>query len=111
MLNCADSLDSESILDQTDLISLLVTFVQPLDDGAGKGWALEAKINPLTGGTVFDLALPAMFGLAGILSATAKAGLLLAEIYVANHTGDSAWGQHCCGDFCEHFHKRISIPK
>jgi hypothetical protein len=102
--------DADAILDQADLIPLPVAFVQPLDGDAGKRGTLETKINPLTGGTVLDLAFPAMFGLAGVLSAATQAGFLFLEMHIADSAGDSARSQHVHWDFCEHFHKRISIP-
>jgi hypothetical protein len=108
MLFYADSFDMDAILDQADLIPLPVTFVQPLDGRAGKCRTFETKNNSLTGGAVFDFALPAMFGLAGILSAATEAGLLLAERHIADRTGDSAGSQHVrwnCGDYF-HFLKR-----
>ncbi len=110
MLLHADSFGMDAILDQADLIPLYVTFVQPFDGCAGEGGALEAKINSLADGAVFDFALPAMFGLAGILSAATEAGLLLAEIHIADRTGDSARSQHVRWDFgvCFHFFKRNS---
>ena len=70
MLFHPGSFGADAILDQADLIPLPVTFVQSLDGSAGKCRTLETKINPLTGGTVLDLAFPAMFGLAGVPSTT-----------------------------------------
>jgi hypothetical protein len=109
MLFRTDGFDTNGIVDQTDLVALPVAFVETLNARARKGWTLEAKINSLAGGTVLDFALPTMFGLAGVLSATAETGFLLLEMHVADSTGDSAWSQHRCRDFCDHFHKRISI--
>ena len=105
MLFHPNSFCADAILDQADLIPLPVTFVQPLDGGAGKRRTLKAKSNPLTGGTIPDLALPAMFGLAGILSAATEAGLLLAEMHIADGAGDSARSEHVCWDFgvCLHY--------
>jgi hypothetical protein len=100
----ADSFDADAIVNQADLIPLPVTPVEPLDGGAGKRWTLEAEIKSAADGTIFDLALPAMFGLAGILSATAEAGLLLAEMHVANRAGDSTGSQHVRWDFGVCFH-------
>jgi len=84
---------------------LPVTFVEPFDGGAGKRRTLEAKSNSLAGNAIFDLTLPAMLGLAGILSATAETGLLLAEMHVADRAGDSAWSEHVRWDFsvCLHY--------
>jgi hypothetical protein len=107
MLFHVDSFGADAILDQADLIPLPVTFIQPFDGGAGKCRALETKINPLAGDAVFDFALPAMLGLAGVLSATTEAGLLFAEMHIADRTGDSARSQHVRWDFrvCLHFLK------
>ena len=110
MLFQPDSFSADAILNQADLIPLPVTFVQPLDGGAGKRGTLETQINPLAGGTVLDLALPAMFGLAGILSATAEAGILFLKMHIADRAGDSAWSQHVRWGFSEHFHEWTSIP-
>ncbi len=105
MLFHANSFGADTILDQADLIPLPVTFIQPLDGCAGKCRALETKINPLADSTIFDLALPAMFGLAGILSATTETGLLFAKMHIADRAGDSAWSEHVRWDFgvCFHF--------
>ena len=56
MLFHADSFGADAIPDQTDLIPLSVTFVQPLDGDTGKDRALETKIKSLAGYTIFDLA-------------------------------------------------------
>jgi hypothetical protein len=110
MLFHADSFSADAILDQADLIPLPVAFVQPLDGDTGKRCTLEAKINPLADSTIFDLALPAMLGLAGVLSAATEAGLLLAEMHIADRTGDSARSEHIRWDFgvCFHFLKHNS---
>jgi hypothetical protein len=110
MLFHPDGFDADAILDQTDLIPLPVTFVQPLDDGAGKRRTLEAKINFVAGNAIFDLAFPAMFGLAGVLSATAEAGFLFLEMHITDGAGDSAGSQHVRWYFgvCFHFLKHNS---
>ena len=107
MLFHPDSFGADAILNQADLIPLPVTFVQPLDGGAGKGRTLETKINPLAGDAIFDLAFPAMFGLAGVLSATTEAGLLFFEMHVADGAGDSAWSEHVRWDFDICFHQAL----
>ena len=105
MLFHTNSFGADAILDQADLVPLPVAFIQLLDGGAGNRWTFEAKINPLSGDAIFDLALSAMLGLTGILSATAEAGLLLAEMHIADGAGDSARSQHVRWDFgvCFHF--------
>jgi hypothetical protein len=110
MLFQADSFGADAILDQADLIPLPVAFVQPLDGCAGKCRTLETKITPLAGDAVFDLAFPAMFGLAGVLSAATETGLLFAKMHIADGAGDSAWSEHVCWDFgvCFHFLKHNS---
>jgi hypothetical protein len=94
MLFHSNSFGANAVLDQADFVFLPVAFVQPLDGGAGKCWAFETKIKSLTGDAIFDLALPAMFGVAGVLSVTAEAGLLFSEMHIANRAGDSAWSEH-----------------
>jgi len=105
MLFHADSFDADAVFDQADLIPLPVAFVEPLDGGTGKRRTLEAKINSLTGNAVFDLTLPAMFGLADILSVAAEAGLLFSQVHIADGAGDSAGSQHVRWDFsvCLHY--------
>lgn len=98
MLFHANSFGANAVLDQTNLIPLPVALIEPLDDGAGELWTLETKIDLLSRDTIFDLALPTMIGLASSLSATTEAGLLLAEMYVADGAGDSAWSQHVLCD-------------
>ena len=105
----ADGFDANAIVDQTDLVPLPVTFVEALDGRTGKRRTLEAKINSMTGDTVFYLALSAMFGLAGVLSATTEAGLLLAEMHIADSAGDSTGSQHVRWDGY-YFHGVIFIP-
>ncbi len=107
MLLYPHSFGADSILDQADLIPLPVAFVQPLDGRAGKGRTLETKIKSLAGGAIFDLAFPAMFGLAGVQSTTTEAGFLFLEMHIADCAGDSARSQHVCWDFgvCFHFLK------
>ena len=97
MLLCAHCFDTNRIVNQADLVSLPIAFVEPLDDCAGKGGTLEAKINPLIGGTVFYFAFSAMFRLAGILPAASQARLFFFQMHIADRTGDPAGCQHGWG--------------
>jgi hypothetical protein len=100
--------DTHTILDQADLVSLPVAFVEALDGRTGKGRAPEAEIESVTNCTVFDPALPAMFGLACILPAAAQACFLLSQMHITDRAGDSAGCQHARGDFGVHFHGWLS---
>jgi len=104
MLFCPGGFDANGIVDQADLVSLSIAFVEALDGHAGKGEALEAKIKPLAGYTVFYFAFPAMFRLAGILPAASRTGLLFFQMHITDGAVHPAGRQHGCGDFCVCFH-------
>ena len=110
MLFRTDGFDANGIVDQTDLVALPVAFVETLNTRARKGWTLEAKIKSAADGAIFYVAFPAMVWLVLILSVTSQTGLFISEMYITNCTGHPTRSEHCCGDFCEHFHKWISIP-
>jgi len=97
MLFYADSFDANGIVDQTDLISLPITFVEALDGSTGKRRALEAKINTIAGRAVFNFAFPAMFRFTGILSAAPQTRLFLSQMQMTDCTCHPTWRQHCYG--------------
>ena len=108
MLIHTNSFHTQGILDQADLVSLPVAFVEALDGRTGKGRAPEAEIESVTNCTVFDPALPAMFGLACILPAAAQTWLLLSQMHITDRAGDSAGRQQGRGDLGIHFHDWLS---
>ena len=103
MLFCSHSFGADTILDQVDMVSQPVTFINPLNGGAGKGRTLAAIIESLTHGTFFDFAFPAMFRLVDILSPASRAGFLLSELRIANGAGDSTGSQHVRWNFDYYF--------
>jgi hypothetical protein len=104
MLLCANGFDPNSIVDQADLIPLPIAFIEALDDGTGKGGALEAKIKSLTGRAIFYFAFPAMFRLADILPMTPQARLFCSQMCIADRAVHPAGRQHSCGYFRVCFH-------
>lgn len=97
MLLCPSGFDANGIVDQADLVSLSIAFVEALDDRAGKGGTLEAKIEPLIDCTVFYFTFPAMFRLAGILPAAPQTGLLFFQMHITDGAVHPAGRQHCDG--------------
>ena len=82
MLFRPDCLDSETVFDQADLISLPVTLVESFDGRTGKGWTFEAKINATAGSTISYVAFPAMVRLALLLSSASLASLLFLQMHI-----------------------------
>ena len=74
----ANGLEPVGIINQADVVSLLITFVQPFDFGAGEGITIAAKNNLMAGRAVLDVTLAAVFRFTGILSPASLAGLLFA---------------------------------
>jgi hypothetical protein len=93
ILFCAHGLYTNGVLDQTDLISLPIAFIQPLDDTTGKGCAFKAEVNAAAGSTVSNVALPAMVRLASFLPSAALTSLLFLEMHIANHAIHPTWRQ------------------
>lgn len=105
MLSCPNGPDTDGIVDQADLISLSIAFVQTLNRRAGKGGALEAKINPLVGCTVFDFTFPAMFRFTGVLPAASQAWPFCSQMGIADCAIHPAGRQHAYRYFSVYFHR------
>jgi hypothetical protein len=97
MLLCPSGLDANGIVDQADLVSLSIAFVEALDDRAGKCGTLEAKIEPLIDCTIFYFTFPAMFRLAGIRPAASRARFLFLQMHITDGAVHPAGRQHCEG--------------
>jgi len=107
MLPCTNSFNTNAIVDQTDLVSLPVAFIEPPDVRAGKSGAFEAEIKSPCTCTIFELAFPAMFRFGFLQTATALAGLFLFQIYITNRARDSTRRQHGRGYCCTYSHEWI----
>jgi len=64
---------AESVLDQADVVSQSVAFINLFDKGAGKRFALETEGNSPTLGAGFDFAAVTIPGLGGFVPITARA--------------------------------------
>ncbi len=97
------SLCADSILDQADVVTLPVAFVDFFDENAGEILAAEAKLHPATLGTGFDFAPPAVGGLLRRIGVAACARILFADVGIAGGTSQPAGSQHGRRDD-RHFH-------
>jgi hypothetical protein len=94
MLLCTHGFDPNAIVDQTHLISLPVTLIEPFDIRTGEGGALETEINALAGCTVLELALPAMLRFGRVCTTASQTRFLFFQMHVANRAGHTARRQH-----------------
>lgn len=94
MFRHADGFHAIGILDQTDLISLSITFIQPFDDRARVVGAFETVIDFMIGCADFYFADPAMLGFVLILLLATRAGIFGLQMHVADGAGNAAGRQH-----------------
>jgi hypothetical protein len=64
---------ADSVLDQADVVSQPVAFINLFDKGAGKRFALETEGNSPAFGAGFDFTAVAIPGFGGYVSITARA--------------------------------------
>jgi hypothetical protein len=108
-LYCADGFYSISILNQADLISLPITFIEAFEHQTWKRWAIEAKTNVVLENTIFEFTLPAMFRFGNILSIATEARFFGFQMDIADSAIYPTRGQHGCRDFFGHFHSGYPI--
>ena len=91
---CANRFDSKSVLDQTDLISQPVPFVNVLDAGAGKRFTFRTKINPAAESAIPNLTFHAIGRLAVFLPPASRASPLFPEMRITGRAIQPTRRQH-----------------
>jgi hypothetical protein len=96
-LFCSHALDSNCILDQTDLIAFSISLIHSLDERTWKRWAFKTKISPALDRTISYQAPAAVIGLTIFRSSAAWAGSLFSEMGITDRAIHPTRGKHRYG--------------